>query len=145
MTTVKVSETYNVPASALWAHVVRYDALQAMMSGALVRVRCPEGEEQVGHDVALIFRLFGLVPVGSWRFKVIARDDRRRRLMSEERGTGVRSWTHEIVIDADGDNRSRLTDTIAIDAGRMTPLIAAFARRDYTRRHRLRKRLLERV
>ena len=144
MTTVTVTETYNLPAATLWEHVVRYDALQAMMSGALVSVRCPDGEEQVGHDVALVFRLFGLVPIGGWRFKVMARDDDRRRLKSEESGTGVRAWSHEIVIDAEGDDRSRLTDTITIDAGRMTNFVAAFARRDYKRRHRLRKRLLER-
>ena len=144
VTTVAVSETYDVPAAALWSHVVRYDALEAMMSGPLVRVRCPEGEEQVGHDVALVFRLFGVVPIGRWCFKVVVRDNKRRRLMSEEQGSGVRSWTHEIVIDDVGADHSRLTDTITIDAGSMTQLVAAFARRDYTRRHRLRKRLLER-
>ena len=141
MKTITVSESYAVPAQTLWAHVVRYDSLQAMMSGPFVSVQCPPGEEQVGHDVALTFRLFGAVPVGGWRFKVLARDDTQRRLLSEEEGTGVRYWRHEINIESEG-NGSRLTDTIAIDAGVLTPLIVAFAHRDYTRRHRLRKRML---
>ena len=137
-----MSAHYDIPPERLWAEVVRYAALEALMSGPLVRVRCPEGEEQAGDDVALTFRLLGLVPIGSWRFKVIERDDARRRLKSEEQGTGVRAWTHEIEITADGTG-ARLTDTITIDAGRLTPIVCAFARRDYTRRHVQRKRMLE--
>ncbi len=114
-----------------------------MMSGPLVRVACPAGEEQVGDDVVLVFRLFGVVPVGRWRLKVVARDDARRRLASEESGTFVRTWRHEVVIEALDDGRSRLTDTIEIDAGVLTPLVARFARREYARRHRLRKRMVE--
>ena len=140
--TITVSERYDVPAHELWAHVVRYAALEATMSGRFVRVRCPEGEEQVGHDVSLTFRLFGRIPIGRWRFKVTMRDDARRRLVSEEQGTGVRSWMHEIMIDEEPDGGARLTDTITIDAGRLTPLVCAFAKRDYMRRHRLRRRLL---
>jgi len=140
--TITVSARYDVPASELWAHVVRYAALEALMSGPFVRVRCPEGEEQVGHDVHLTFRLFGLIPIGRWRFKVTLRDDPRRHLQAEEQGTGVRYWRHEIAIADATDGGSTLTDTITIDAGRVTPLIAAFARRDYTRRHRVRKKLL---
>jgi hypothetical protein len=142
MKTIIVSDRYTASAAELWAHVVRYDSLQAMMSGPFVSVRCPEGEEQVGHDVALTFRLFGRLPIGGWRFKVLARDDKARRLLSEEKGTGVRYWRHEIKIESEGEG-SRLTDTITIDAGPLTPLVVAFARRDYTRRHRLRKRMLD--
>ena len=142
MTLVHVSDTYSVGADTLWRHVVRYDALEAMMSGALIRVHCPAGEERVGDDVALVFRLFDVLPVGGWRFKVVARDDARRRLRSEERGTGVKRWVHEIAIDALPNGTARLTDTIEIDAGALTPLIAWFARRDYARRHLLRKRMV---
>lgn len=143
MRTITLSDRYAVTADRLWAEVVRYKSLEVLMSSPLVRVRCPEGEEQVGDDVQLIFRLFGAVPIGTWRFKVVERDDARRRLKSEEQGTGVRSWTHEIAVTAEGDAGARLTDTIAIDAGALTPLVSAFARRDYTRRHAQRKRSLE--
>jgi hypothetical protein len=34
------------------------------MSGPLVRVECPKGEEQAGHDIVLTFKLLGVVPVG---------------------------------------------------------------------------------
>jgi ligand-binding SRPBCC domain-containing protein len=139
--TITVSARYAVTAPVLWAHVVRYDSLQNMMSGVLVRVRCPEGEERPGHDVTLVFRLFDFIPVGRWRFKVLARDDEERRLLSEEGGTGVRYWRHEIKIEDEGEG-ARLTDTITIDAGVMTSLVTAFARRDYRRRHRLRARML---
>lgn len=141
MKTIVVSAHYDVGPDELWANVVCYASLQIMMSGTFVRVRCPEGEEQVGHDVALTFRLFDIIPVGSWRFRVTARDDVRRRLGSDESGTGVRHWRHEVAVDADGLG-SRLTDTITIDAGALTPLVAVFARRDYARRHRLRKQML---
>ena len=140
--TVRIDATYNLAAQALWRNVVRYDALEAMMSGKLVRVKCPDGEERVGHDVPLVFLLFGVAPVGRWRFKVVARDDDRFRLRSEESGTGVRRWAHEVAIERIDDNSCRLTDTIEIDAGALTPLVAWFARREYERRHRLRTRML---
>lgn len=113
------------------------------MSGPLIKVACPTGEEQVGHDVVLTFRLFGFIPAGRWRLKITERDDIRRRLKSEERGPLVRRWSHEIAVDAQGANAARLTDTIEIDAGALTPLIARFARAEYARRHRLRKALLD--
>src|SRR5262249_32942742 len=116
MATIRIEGDYDVPAETLWRHVVRYDALEAAMSGALVRVKCPAGEEAVGHDVALVFRFLGVVPVGGWRFKVIGRDDARRELRSEESGTGVRRWAHTIAIADAGEKRSRLVDTIEIDA-----------------------------
>ena len=141
--TLQIEGAYDVDVPTLWRHVVRYDALARAMSGALVRVACPAGEEQVGDDVVLVFRLFGVVPVGRWRLKVVTRDDARRRLLSEESGTFVRAWRHEVVVDALDDGRSRLTDTIEIDAGVLTPLVARFARREYARRHRVRKRLVQ--
>lgn len=122
---------------------MRYDVLERMMSGPLIKVACPTGEEQVGHDVVLTFRLFGFIPAGRWRLKITERDDIRRRLKSEERGPLVRRWSHEIAVDAQGANAARLTDTIEIDAGALTPLIARFARAEYARRHRLRKALLD--
>lgn len=140
---VQIDATYDSAIETLWRHVVRYDALEAMMSGALVRVACPAGEECVGDDVALTFRLFGVVPVGRWRFKVVARDDAAFRLRSEESGTGVRRWAHEIALTRVDDHACRFTDTIEIEAGALTPLIAWFARREYARRHRLRKILVQ--
>ena len=139
---ITIAEDYALPAAALWASAVRYDVLERMMSGPLIKVACPAGEEQVGHDVTLAFKLFGLIPVGRWRLKITERDDARRRLKSEESGPLVRRWSHEIAVDAQGANAARLTDTIEIDAGALTPLIARFARAEYTRRHRLRKTML---
>ena len=144
MTTIRIEGFYDVPADVLWRHVVRYDALEAAMSGRLVRVKCPPGEERVGDDVTLVFKLFGAVPVGRWRFKVVARDDIGRRLRSTESGTGVRRWTHEIGIEEAGNDGSRLSDTIEIDAGVLTPIIVRFARSEYERRHRLRRQMIER-
>ncbi len=138
MARVVVAADYPVPAHVLWQSAVSYAALQRMMSGPLTRVTCPPGEEHEGHDLTLVFRLFGRVPVGRWQVKIVRRDDARHRLASEERGLFVRSWRHEIAIDALDAASARLTDTIDIDAGALTPLIVRFAQADYARRHRLR-------
>lgn len=143
MVRVVVAADYPVPADTLWQNAVSYAALERMMSGPLIRVACPPGEEREGHELTLVFRMFGLVPVGRWRLKIVRRDDTLRRLASEERGLFVRSWRHEIAIDALDATSARLTDTIDIDAGALTPLIASFAKRDYARRHRLRLALIQ--
>ena len=143
MRTIVVAEDYPASAQTLWQLAVRYDVLQQMMSGPLVSVRCPPGEERAGDSVRLTFRLWDAIPVGNWRFEVTERNDAAWRLRSEESGTFVRRWTHTITIEPLSDTTARHTDKIDIDAGALTPLIAAFARRDYMRRHRLRKALLE--
>jgi hypothetical protein len=55
----------------------------------------------------------------------------------------VPHWRHEIVVDVIDGATSRLSDTIQIGAGVITSLVAWFARREYARRHRMRKRLIE--
>ena len=144
MVTVTVKGEYDVDAQTLWRHVVRYDTLQALMNAGAVRVALPEGEEREGDDVQLTFRLWGRLPVGRWRIRVVERDDARLRLRSEESGAGVRRWAHTIQIAPVAPARARQTDTIEIEAGILTPLIAAFARREYAARHRARARLLAR-
>jgi hypothetical protein len=113
------------------------------MNAGAVRVVLPSGEEQVGDDLSLTFRLWGIVPLGWWRIRVVARDDASMRLKSEESGVLVRRWAHEIVIEALSPSTSRLTDTIEIDAGVLTPLVVRFARAEYAARHVARKRLVE--
>lgn len=142
MATIKVEGLYEVDAEALWRHVVRYDTLQQLMNASGPRVELPAGEEQTGDDIAVVFKLWGWLPVGRWHIRVTERNDVLHRLRSEESGGSVRRWAHEVTITALSETRSRHTDTIEIDAGILTPLVAAFARRNYTMRHRERKRML---
>jgi len=142
MAVVSVESTYNVDADALWRHVVRYDTLQTLMNTGAVKVRLPENEERAGDDIALTFRLWDCFPIGRWRIRVLERDDARRRLRSEESGIFVRRWAHVIEISERGPSRARQIDTIEIDAGWLTPLIARFARKEYAARARARAHLL---
>ena len=143
MTEIKVEGDYEVDAQTLWRNVVRYESLERLMNAGIVRVVLPAGEEQAGQNIALTFRLFGRVPIGSWNIRIVERDDVNLRLRSEESGRGVRRWAHEIRIVDTGPNRCRHTDTVEIDAGLMTPVTAAFARRMYAVRHRERKKMVE--
>lgn len=82
--------------------------------------------------------LFGLVPVG-WQAVVIsepAPEGQSRFIRDNGYGPLVRRWDHWIIIAPGEAGTTHYTDRVAIDAGLLTPLIAAFARMFYAHRQR---------
>lgn len=133
----------DAPADLIWAAVRTPQAFRAVTRGLLdwvpLRGRSEpwrEGEEATGWLL-----LGGVVPFSRHRIRVAELDDRRRVLRSDESGGVVRSWRHDITVQPLEGGRSRYTDVIRIDAGALTPLVAAFARVFYRERQRRWRRL----
>jgi hypothetical protein len=83
--------------------------------------------------------LFGFIPIG-WQAVVIsepAPQGDTRFIRDNGYGPLIRRWDHwiEIAPAAEGGG-TRYTDTVTIEAGLLTPLIAAFARVFYAHRQR---------
>lgn len=74
-------------------------------------------------------RLFGVVPIGEqWIvIGILERGPDRYRMRDDGHGDLVRRWEHRITIEALSSSRCRYTDEVEIDAGVLTPLVAAFA------------------
>jgi hypothetical protein len=83
--------------------------------------------------------LFGIVPIG-WQAVVISHpeaDSDTRIIRDNGYGPLIKRWDHWIEIaPANGSGGTRYTDTVTIEAGLLTPLIAAFARLFYAHRQR---------
>ena len=90
-------------------------------------------------DVAL--SVFGVFPVRPYRMRVVLCDAQTRRMRSEEDGMGIHRLTHELKVKPGGDG-AILYDRVEIDAGWITPLVAAWAWVIYRWRHHIRLRLL---
>jgi len=56
----------------------------------------------------------------------------------------LRAWLHSFTVVAEGPAACRYTDTVEIDAGALSPLIAFLARWFYRYRHRRWRKLVRR-
>jgi len=87
-------------------------------------------------DYAVRLRLFGLVPFGRQTIGLElpgpgepgAEDDPDvRRVRDRGHGDRIRVWDHRITLRSRSDGRTDYEDRVTIDAGALTPGVAAFA------------------
>lgn len=79
--------------------------------------------------------LFGIVPLERRTIRIVAVDETARRMETAERAGVIRSWTHVLLVEPDGEG-TRYTDEVTFDAGPLTgalrPVIAGL----FAYRHR---------
>jgi hypothetical protein len=80
--------------------------------------------------------LFGMIPLGRRQIHFERIDDAAREIQSRESDHLVAHWDHLIRVTPTGPHECVYRDEIEIDAGRLTPLVAWFARRFYAHRQR---------
>jgi ligand-binding SRPBCC domain-containing protein len=143
MKTISVSHLHDHPAEEVWASILSYPALQELASGDVNFGALPNREARAGDDFRLPMKLLGL-PLARYRMQVVDRDDHRLRLQTHEGGGPVKTWDHTVEVVPQGRDRCLVTDRVDIEAGLMTPLVAAKARRLYKERARRRALLMAR-
>lgn len=138
MRTTQLSTTLDAPADVVWAAVTTPAAFRLVTRGLVDwrpargrHDRWREGEEGDGWLL-----LAGVVPLSRHRLRVERLDHEARLLRSDEGGGLLRSWRHDIVVEPLDDGTCRYTDRIDIDAGRLTPVVWAFAEGFYRVRQR---------
>lgn len=80
--------------------------------------------------------LFGVIPLWRHTVRVIEGDEAKGEACTEEHGGPLRRWRHRLTAEPVDGNSCRYTDEVDIDAGWLTPVAAATARRFYRYRHR---------
>jgi hypothetical protein len=88
--------------------------------------------------------LFHVLPLHRHTIHVLRVDQQTRRIETEERGGVLRRWHHVLHVEPAGDGRSRYCDTVDLDAGPLTPLVAGFSTALYRYRQRRWHRLVRR-
>ena len=136
---VAVESVLPASADAVW-EAVKSTATLHEVARPLVRFRpCPgttiPDRWPVGVPVELRLFLFGVVPLGPHTLLVESVDDTSRTLQTRERGPRL-CWDHRIHVEPDGPECARYSDEVEIDAGPLTPVVAAVARLFFWYRHR---------
>lgn len=139
---VHLSTVLDAPADRVWQAVTAPAAFRLVTRG-LVRVvglRRRATPWREGETVSGLLLLFGVLPVSVHHLTVERLDAGTRELQSDEHGGMVRRWRHLIRVTPVDERRCRYEDLVEVDAGLLTPVIAAFARRFYAiRQHRWRE------
>ncbi len=141
--TIMIEADYAASADAVWRNVLQYRALSDAMAHEATYDGLPDGDAQVGDAFDVIIRFKDWRPKQVWHIRVVERDDAARRLRSQEHGGLVRSWAHTLTVTQRTEGGCRYRDKVVINAGWLTPLVAAAARTMYLKRHLARKALLE--
>lgn len=90
-------------------------------------------------------RLFHLIPLHRHTIRVLRVDDRAREIETEEHGGPLRSWHHVLQVEPGPGHGSRYTDTVDVDAGRLTPLAVGVVHAFYRYRQYRWRRLASRL
>jgi hypothetical protein len=80
--------------------------------------------------------LFHLIPLSRHTIHLASLDPATKTLRSREHGGILRAWNHQLHVEPAGDQRCRYSDTIEIDAGTLTGIVAAAARQIFCYRQR---------
>ena len=138
MTIVDRSTTLSAPAPAVWEAVKTPHAFRFITRGILTMpaIRDRDLPWQEGETVIGWVILFGLVPFSKHRIHVARIDDASMTLSSQEGGSLIRRWNHDITVTPRDEASCKYRDVIDIDAGIFTPAIALYARWFYFMRQR---------
>lgn len=138
---VETAHDYPVAPELLWDVAIDWRRLGEVNRGMVTQIGLPEGRFTAGQRLEIAVSAFGLLPAKPYVIEILECDDARRTMISREHGAGVKSWNHEMRVEATPEG-CRLLDRIEIDAGVLTRAFAAWARLLYRRRHKPRLRML---
>jgi hypothetical protein len=143
-TTVHVESELPTHADDVWAALQLPGTMAYVCRGVLgfpaVATRSErfhQGERGTGW-----VRLFHVLPLHRHTIEVVELDEASRTVRTLERGGLLRSWRHTLQVVPIAAARCRYSDTVEIEAGALTPLVAGFTRVLFGYRHRRWQRLV---
>ena len=139
--TVEVTATYKGNADRIFASALRFSEMAEAMKGLASYAGLPASDTAAEGDTIVVdVTILGLFTQKGHRIHIERIDPQGRIIQSRESGNGIRRWDHTLSVQPLGDS-VLWTDTIVVDAGLRTALMARFAALMYKRRHRVRKAL----
>jgi hypothetical protein len=138
MRVIDRSTCLEAPADAVWDAVKTPAAFRRVARGLLTMpvIAYRNDSWQEGETVVGWVFLFGVLPFSRHHLQVARINDEVRILTSRERGGLIRAWNHDIQVTPIDAGACRYRDTVEIEAGVVTPLIAAYASWFYRMRQR---------
>jgi hypothetical protein len=145
--TIRRETVLNASADAVWQSLWRPATLIAV-SAPLLRFRPvdPPSLPEVWHpgEARVTLWLFGVIPLGRQVISVSSGENAEGAWVLRDNGRGAlaRRWDHRITITPAPGGRTAYRDEVTIEAGLLTPLVAAFAWVFYAHRQRRWHRLI---
>jgi hypothetical protein len=139
--TVSLATDLDAPAERVWQAMLLPATFLHVCRG-LLRVPALEGRIDPlaeGECGTAWLWAFGLVPAYRHTIEVVRADPATGTIVTHEHGGVLRRWDHTLQVEAAADgrpDRCRYRDTVTIDAGALTPLVAALAAGIYRYRQR---------
>lgn len=146
MQTVHVETDLPAPAERVW-EAMQHPASFLYVTRGVLGVPSLAGRTdrlRVGEVITGWIFLFHVLPLHRHRIEVVAVDEEAGIVRSAERGGVLRRWDHVLQVVPVDAHRCRYSDTIDIDAGALTGLVAAGARVFYRYRQARWRRLARR-
>ena len=138
---VQVTATYNGNADQIFGSALRFSEMAEAMAGLASYAGLPANDTAIeGETIVVDVTILGLFKQLGHRIHIERIDPDKRMIQSRESGNGIRKWDHTLSVQPDGETVC-WTDTIVVDAGMRTTVMAYFAAMMYKRRHRRRKAL----
>jgi hypothetical protein len=139
---VTVRTDLPIPAETAQALALKPALLRHVLWPLLaMRGEVPDGVHE-GQEISVRLWFLGVLP--AWRHTLRLVAVRPGEISSREQGGPVRAWNHRLTFERLADGRCAYTDQVEVQAGALTPLVAAFAQLIYRWRQR-RWRSLARV
>ena len=142
--TVHVTSDLLAPADRVWS-ALKHPASFLYVVRGLFRVPALEGRThpyREGESGSGWIFLFHVIPLHRHHATLVSLDDDSMTIKSREYGGFVRSWNHTLRVEPVDSARCRYHDIVEIDAGRVTPVVAAFSHLIYRYRHRRWRKLV---
>ena len=142
--TVTVSSVFNAPADVIWARLGHVETLRyiARPFAYFTPLDDDEAEWKAGAGYRFRFRVFGVLPMGIHHISVARWDRDNWHIETHESDHLAKIWNHTIRLEPQADSRTKYTDIVEIDAGRLTWLVKCWSLMFYRHRQRRWKRLL---
>jgi hypothetical protein len=142
--TIKVQTTLDTDAVRVWEAMKHPASFLYVCRGlfawpALVGRTAPIRPGEAGQGWLFLFHV---VPLYRRTIEVVSVDETTMTIRSYEHGGALRRWDHTLHVEPAEDSRCRYSDTVEIDAGALTALVAFTARWSYRYRQRRWHRLV---
>src|SRR5688500_10759733 len=146
MQTIHVETELDAPASRVWA-AMQHPATFLYVCRGLIGIPQLAGRSEPfreGESGTGWLFLFHLVPLSRHAILLESLDDAGMTMRSREHGGMLRAWHHTLHAEALPAGRTRYSDTVEIDAGLLTPVVARVSVGIYRYRQRRWRRLARR-
>lgn len=146
MRTVRIDSELPTDADRVWS-AIQHPASLTYVCRGLLGVPALAGRTdtaRVGESATTRLMLFHCIPLSRHTIHVVAIDQVGRSMRTHEHGGILRSWNHTLHVAHVSARSCRYSDTVEIDAGAWTPVVAMLARLFYRYRRRRWHRLVRR-